>query len=145
MLTIKKILCTTDFSAPSLKGVDYAVELAKVFKAELVVTHVLPMLPPTSYAPNIAMEVPEFEAILHKESADKLNELVKTRIPAAVKAQALIGHGNAAKEVVRIAGETKTDLIVIAAQGHTAWHDFVLGSVTEKVVRHAPCPVFIVR
>jgi len=145
MLTIKKIVCPTDFSAPSLKGVDYAVELVKLFQAELVVAHVLHDLPPRPNDPNISFEVPEYERILHKEFADKLDELVKTRIPKTIKALAVLGHGNAAKEIVRIAGETKADLIVIAAQGHTAWHNLVMGSVAEKVVRHATCPVFVVR
>jgi nucleotide-binding universal stress UspA family protein len=145
MLTIKKIVYPTDFSVPSLKGVDYAVELAKHFKAELVVTHVILDLPPRPDDPNISFEIPEYEGIIHKEFADKLDELVKTRIPKTIKAQAVIGHGNAAKEIVRIAGETKADLIVIAAHGHTAWHNLVMGSVAEKVVRLATGPVLIVR
>jgi nucleotide-binding universal stress UspA family protein len=145
MPKIKKIVTSTDFSAPSFKGVDYAVELAQLFQAELIVTHVLHDLPPKPDDPNISFEVPEFERIVHKEFADKLDDLVKTRIPRTVKAQPVIGHGNAAKEIVRIAEEVKADLIVISAQGHTAFHNFMIGSVTEKIVRISPIPVLIVR
>ena len=78
-------------------------------------------------------------------SVYKLHEIVKTRIPAEIKAEAIIGHGHAAKEIIRIAEEIKAGLIVIATQGHTGWSHLLLGSVAEKVIRHAPCPVFCVR
>ncbi|MCX6562289.1 MAG: universal stress protein [Candidatus Aminicenantes bacterium] len=145
MLAIKKIVCPTDFSDPSYQGLDYAIDLAKLFQAELSVVHVLNVLPHSPTDANISFEIPEFERIMHKESEDKLKEIVKTRVPAAIKADAVIGHGNAAKEIVRIAEEGKADLIVIATQGHTGWHHLVMGSIAEKVIRHAPCPVFAVR
>lgn len=145
MLAIKKIVCPTDFSEPSYQGLDYAIELAKLFQAELSVVHVLNVLPHSASDPNISFEIPEYERIMHKESADKLKEIVKTRVPAAIKAAAVIGHGNAAKEIVRIAEEGKADLIVIPTQGHTGWHHLLLGSVAEKVIRHAPCPVLAIR
>jgi len=146
MLAIKKILVPTDFSEPSYQGLEAAVDLAKLFQAELAVVHVLAVLPPNPADPNISFEVPEFEAIVHKDSIDKLHEIVKTRIPAGIKATAIVGHGHAAKEIVRIAEEEfKADLIVIATQGHTGWSHLLLGSVAEKVLRHAPCPVFSVR
>jgi universal stress protein A len=145
MLTIKTILCPTDFSEPSLHGLDTAVELAGLFKAELKVMYVLPLLPPSPTDPNFEFEVPEYENILHKDSEKKLDEIIKTKIPAAVKAIAVIGHGNAAKEIVRVAEEDKVDLIVIATHGHAGWHHLVMGSVAEKVIRHAPCPVYAVR
>jgi nucleotide-binding universal stress UspA family protein len=145
MLSIKKILVTTDFSEPSYKGLDAAIDLAELFHAELAIVHVLAVLPPNPSDPNISFEVPEFEAIVHKDSCDKLQEIVKTRIPAGIKAEPIIGHGHAAKEIIRIAGEEKVDLIVIATQGHTGWSHLLLGSVAEKVIRHSPCPVFCVR
>jgi len=145
MVAFKKIVCPTDFSEPSLQGLDYAVEVAKLFQAELEVVHVLPVMPASPTDPNISFSIPEYERILHKESEDKLNDLVKTRVPAAIKATAAIGHGSAAKEIVRIAEEAKADLIVIATQGHTGWHHLVIGSVAEKVIRHATCPVLAIR
>jgi universal stress protein A len=146
MLHIKKILVPTDFSEASYKGLEAAVDLAQLFQAELAVVHVLAVLPPNPSDPNISFEVPEFEAIVHKDSIDKLHEIVKTRVPAGLKAAAIVGHGHAAKEIVRIAEEEfKADLIVISTQGHTGWSHLLLGSVAEKVLRHAPCPVFAVR
>jgi nucleotide-binding universal stress UspA family protein len=55
------------------------------------------------------------------------------------------GHGNAAAEIVRIADREQVDVIVIATYGKTGWRRLVLGSVAEKVVRLATCPVVTVR
>jgi nucleotide-binding universal stress UspA family protein len=145
MLTIKKILCPTDFSEASLHGLDVAVDLAGLFQAELKVVYVLPVLPPSPTDPNYTYEIPEFERILHKDSETKLNEIVKAHVPATIKAESVLGHGNAAKEIVRMAEEGHIDLIVIATHGHSGWHHLVMGSVAEKVLRHAHCPVFAVR
>lgn len=145
MLTIKKILCSTDFSEPSYKGLEYAKELAALFKAELAVAYVLPLLPHQPTDPNISFSIPEYERILHKDSEEKLQSIIQQHFPDGPKVQAIIGHGNAAKEIVRIAEEEKSDLIVIATHGLSGWHHFIVGSVAEKVIRTAPCPVFAVR
>ena len=145
MLTIKKILCPTDFSDASLKGLEYAVDLAAQFQAEIKVLYVLPVMPSAPNDPNISFEVPEFERLVHKDSEQKLQAIVDARIPKTIKAVAAIGHGSAAKEIVRIAEEDKSDLIVIATHGHSGWHHLVLGSVAEKVIRMAHCPVFAYR
>jgi nucleotide-binding universal stress UspA family protein len=57
----------------------------------------------------------------------------------------LVTHGQAAAEVVRIAGEKQVSLIVIATHGRTGLRRLALGSVAEHVIRHAPCPVLVVR
>lgn len=145
MLTIKKILCPVDFSEPSAHGLDYAVEFAKQFGSEIEVLYVLPVMPPSPTDPNLEFSVPEFEGLLHKEAKDQLDALVKEKIPAGVNFKATIGHGHAAKEIIKVAEKSKANLVVIATQGHSGWHHLLLGSVAEKVIRHAPCPVFIVR
>ncbi len=145
MLTVKKILCPTDFSEASLRGLAAAVELANLFQAELLLVNVIPILPPKPTDLNFEFEVPEYEGILHKDAEAKLAELLKTVVPAGLAARAVLGHGHPAKEIIRIAEEEKVELIVIATHGHTGWHHLLLGSVAEKVIRHAPCPVFAVR
>jgi len=145
MLTIKKILCSTDFSEPSYQGLEYAGELASLFQAELSVVYVLPLLPHQATDPNISFTIPEYERILHKDAEQQLNEIIKKRLPKTLKVRAIIGHGSAAKEIIRLAEEEKTDLIVISTHGLSGWHHLVVGSVAEKVIRTAPCPVFAVR
>ena len=145
MLTIKKILCPTDFSEASLKGLDYAVEMASLFQAELSIVYVLPILPHSATDPNIHFEIPEYERMIHKDSEKQLEAIIAQRVPKNLTARTLIGHGNPAHEIVRLAEEEKADLIVIATHGHTGFHHLVVGSVAEKVIRLAHCPVFAVR
>ena len=145
MLKIKKILCPTDFSEPSLKGLDYAVDMAKAFRAKLVVVYVLPILPASATNPNLHYQIPEYERMIHKDSDEQLKAIISKRVPKSLKARPLIGHGNAAHEIVRLAEKEKADLVVIATHGHTGLHHLVVGSVAEKVVRLAHCPVLAVR
>jgi universal stress protein A len=145
MLSVKKILCPTDFSEASLRGLAAAVELARLFQAELLVANIIPVVPPSPTDPNFEFEIPEYEGILHKDAEAKLAELLKTSVPAPIAARAVLGHGHPAKEIIRIAEEEKVEMIVIATHGVTGWHHLVLGSVAEKVIRHAPCPVFAIR
>ena len=148
MLKVKKILCPTDLSEPSLNALDYAVEIASLFQAELKLLYVVPVLPPRPVAPGdplTSYEIPEYEPMLRKESERQLKAIVAERVPKSVKVDPTITNGKPAYEIVRIAEEDKADLIVIATQGHTGWHKFVVGSVAEKVIQMAPCPVLAVR
>jgi nucleotide-binding universal stress UspA family protein len=83
--------------------------------------------------------------MIHKDSEQQLKAIVSKRVPRNLKVRTLIGHGNAAHEIVRLAEEEKVNLIVIATHGHTGFHHLVVGSVAEKVVRLAHCPVLAVR
>jgi universal stress protein A len=145
MMTIKKILCPIDFSAPSLKGLDYAVEMAILCRAQLSVVYVLPILPVSASNLNINLRIPEYERMIHKDSEQQLKAIVAKRVPKRLKVRTLIGHGNAAHEILRLAKEEKVNLIVIATHGHTGFHHLVVGSVAEKIVRLAHCPVLAVR
>ena len=78
-------------------------------------------------------------------SGRELGRLIAERAPRTLNVRSVIGHGNPAKEIVRFADEEKMDLIVMSTQGHSGWHNFLIGSVAEKVVRMATCPVFAVK
>ena len=145
MLKIKKILCPTDFSEPSLKGLEVGVDLATLFKAKLDVIYVLPILPATAKDANLQFAIPEYERMIHIDAEQQLQAVVSQRVSKNLKTRTLIGHGNPAHEIVRLAQEEKADLIVIATHGHTGFHHLVVGSVAEKVIRLAPCPVLAVR
>ena len=145
MLAIKKILCPVDFSEPSLLGLSYSAELARLFEADIEVIYVLPIFPPQPIDPQFSFQVPEYEILLHRDAETRLAALVKEKIPEGIKAVPVVGHGSAGKEIVKRAEETKADLIVISSHGHGGWHHLVMGSVAERVIRHSPCPVFVVR
>ena len=142
MLPFKKILCPTDFSEPAFVALKRAEELARHFAAELIVAHVIPTLPgPHSFPdPQAALnfEVPLFQQELAIKAEQMLKELVSHH---KAETRDLVTTGEAAPEILRIAREEHVDLIVIASHGLTGWRRLVHGSVAEKVVRQATCPV----
>jgi len=146
MLPIKTILCPTDFSEASLTGVKAASELAEHFGAEICLVHVVPVLPTAPPDPNYVFKVPEYERLLHADAQRNLNKLQEEMTSQHhIKARTFVGHGQAADEIVKIAVTEKAGMIVIATHGSTGWRHLVFGSVAEKVVRLAPCPVLTVR
>ena len=145
MLAVKTILCPTDFSEPSHEGLKYAIELATQFSAELCVVNVVPAVPPLPTNPNFVFEIPEYERGLHADAERRLRELIEQRVPKSLKSRTVIGHGDAGREIVRIAEDERADLIVMATTGLTGLRHILFGSVAEKVVRLAVCPVLTVR
>jgi universal stress protein A len=148
MLPFKRILCPTDFSEPALVAVKRADELARHFSAELIVAHAIPEIPgPHTYAdPPVAtsFDVPLYQQELAIYAENRLKDLVSHQISAKVRTRDLVTTGEAAPEILRIAAAEHVDLIVIASHGETGWRRLVFGSVAEKVVRHAPCPVLTI-
>jgi len=148
MLPFKRILCPTDFSEPALVALKRAEELARHFSAELLVVHAVPELPgPHAYAdPPVAttIEVPLYQQELANYAEKMLKELVSHLISPEVRTRDLVTTGDAAPEILRIAAQEHVDLIVIASHGEKGWRRLVFGSVAEKVVRHAPCPVLTI-
>jgi len=143
MLPFKKILYPTDFSDPSYEALKAANEFALLFSAELCVVHVVS---PVVTAPGD----PSGSDFLILEEMDKaaresLKEMVKKGIPKGLLVRQIVVLGEAAEEIIRISEEERVDLIVIATHGQTGWRHFVFGSVAEKVVRLAPCPVLTIR
>jgi nucleotide-binding universal stress UspA family protein len=145
MLPFKKILCPTDFSEPALVALKRADELARHFSAELLVMHVIPSLPgPHTYAdPPLAtsFDVPIFQQQLAIQAEQMLKDLVTSH---KMRVRDIVTTGEAAPEILRIAEKERVDLIVIASHGEKGWRRLVFGSVAEKVVRQAPCPVLTI-
>ena len=145
MLPPKLILSPLDFSDPSHESLNTAADLASKFGAELLLVHVVPMLPRLP-SPAAIFNEAEFEQELHKDAVVRLNELTRKLTEKALKVRAEVGTANdVGIEIIRLAGHNSVDLIVIATHGVTGLHRFVFGSVAEKVVRLAECPVLILR
>lgn len=143
MLTVKKILCPTDFSAASKRALEIAIPLAEKFGAQIYLVHVVPAIPHVTASPTARFDVPEYERLLRSDAEKQLAETAKS--VGAVKSHQILGHGNAADGILKAAEENGVDLIVIATAGATGWEHVVFGSVAEKVVRRAQCPVLTVR
>lgn len=145
MLPIKTILCPTDFSPPSLAAVKAAAELALQFGAEICLAYVVPTIPLPTSDPAYDFELPEYEKILHDDAVKKLRDLRDDITTPGMAVRTVVGHGQAADEIVILAAAERADLIVIATHGSTGLRHFVFGSVAEKVVRLAGCPVLTLR
>lgn len=145
MLPLRLILCPTDFSKSSQKALEAAGELASHFNAELFLVHIVPFLPPIPSTPEVTFNLAEYEELLHADAEDKLHKLRDALSAKHLRVRTMVGHGPAAEEIVLIASKERVDLIVIATHGATGFQRVVFGSVTEKVVRTAACPVLTIR
>lgn len=145
MFPATKILCPTDFSEPARRALEAGIELADKFSAELVLVHVL------SPVPAIAAGGYNLEKVrgdLEKEARELMK---KTVAELSAKNQAVSSHivdgvGTRPSEyIVELAEKEEADLIVMATHGQSGWGRVFFGSVAEKVVRLAECPVLTVR
>ena len=145
MLPIKRILAPTDFSDVSIDTVVSASELSAHFKAELMVAHVIPPIPTLPSDPHYNFEVPAYQDALRDNAKKQLEETIKKHVNQEIDAFPYVTYGDPAKEIVRISETEGIDLIVIATHGLTGWQHIVFGSVAERVIRTAKCPVITVR
>ena len=145
-MQIRRLLYPTDFSEATKVAANYACDMADKFGAELHVLHVLHDL--TSLMPYTAVTIwakPEHIG----ELVGRAEEIIAA-VPDAVwsKGKAVVRKvrvGNVADEITSYARQHAIDLIVIGTHGHTGLKHAVLGSIAEKVVRTADCPVLTIR
>lgn len=141
-----KLLCAIDFSPASLLALRYALSLAQEANAELLLLHVVEELPevePSSYSP--LFDVPGYRRALEGAALDRLRALVPEEARTWCRPQELVGHGKAWREILRVARERGTDLLVMGVQGRGALDLALFGSTTHHVVRGGACPVLTLR
>lgn len=148
MLPFKKVLCPTDFSEPACEAVSAAGEVANAFSAGLVLVHVVE---PLSTLPAVSAEggpyefnVAAYEQALVSSAAERLHQTALKRLPKNLKVVERVVQGPVAAQIVEVAKEEGADLIVISTHGATGIRHLLLGSVAEKVVRLATCPVLTI-
>ena len=151
MLPFRRVLVPTDFSEISLEALPVAVEIAAHFNAELLLVHILPVdtptpwdIPPYADFGLASLPLPDYETQVRQEVERRL-EMVASKHAHGVRVRGLVGRGDAAAEIGRMATAENADLIVQATHGWTGWRHLVFGSVAEKVLREAPCAVLSVR
>jgi nucleotide-binding universal stress UspA family protein len=146
LIELRRILVPTDFSKFSQVALAYAAALAEKFGAELYLLHVVQdltvFLPEAvETAPAVALPVDQFLAAARTAMERSARDSSLKDLPVHQEVRV----GTPFYEIVRFAREGKMDLIVMGTHGHTGLVHVLLGSVTEKVVRKAPCPVLTVR
>jgi nucleotide-binding universal stress UspA family protein len=147
MLPFKKILCPTDFSEPSYEAIKTAGELAYHFGSELYIVHVIAPVPviPVSIGPEpSAFNVSLYEQELDVSSKRALEEVVNQLESKELKTHLIALRGDPADEILRTVDEENVDLMVIATRGRRGLDRLIFGSVAEKVVRLATCPVLTI-
>jgi nucleotide-binding universal stress UspA family protein len=140
---LKRILVPIDFSDCSKKALQYALPLAKQHQAAITLLYVVPL----SYAVGEygGTDYVSLEAET-RASADKaLAALAVDEIRGEVPADAVVRSGSTAFEIIEAAKRLPADIIVVSTHGRTGLKHVFLGSVAEDIVRHAPCPVLVVR
>jgi nucleotide-binding universal stress UspA family protein len=145
MLSPKLILSPIDFSDPSHAALDVAMDFAVRFGAELLLVHVVPAIPDLPDDVSMLKEG-EYDQSLVDAAAKRLSDLAATLAQKNVKARTEVGTADdIGMELVRIAEHSHADMIIIATHGMTGWRKIAFGSVAEKVVKQASCPVLVLR
>jgi len=146
-IMIKKILCPTDFSENSEHALKYALTLATLSQAERRLFHVVE---PITYPQSTELFEPvldEVELMMKMEAAfqTQLEDQVSALKDEYSKITGKIVTGNTFLAIIQAARDESVDIIVMGTHGRTGLAHVLIGSVAEKVVREAPCPVLTVK
>jgi len=143
-LRIKQILVPIDFSECSLKALRYAIPLAKEHRAAVTLAYVAPAIS-GAFGEYGAFDPVSVTKDMRERAERDLARLVVDEVRGMVPADTLVRAGCAVEEIINVARKLPADLIVISTHGRSGLNHVLLGSVAERVVRHAPCPVLVVR
>jgi nucleotide-binding universal stress UspA family protein len=146
-MEIRSILLPTDFSDCGNYALTYAASLARTFKASIICLNVIePIVPAVGYSGMTEpLPIADITEQLENSAERELPKLAECDECAGLEVEELVVHGEAAAEIVRVAKDREVDLIVISSHGRTGLGRILFGSTAEAVVRHAPCPVLVVK
>lgn len=149
MIKIETILVPTDFSEFSKYALNYAIAFAQSFKARIVLIHITPERDMDAIRQaSVYMQGENVEELMAQRKAEdrkNLEEFIPPELKKGIKIETIHRVGIPFIEIIKAAREKKVDLIVIATHGRTGLSHILFGSVAEKVVRKAPCPVLSIR
>src|SRR6202045_1795119 len=145
MLEIKLILCPIDFSEFSVRAYQHALSLAEHYRARLVAQHVVELwrYPYADYAASVG-DYERFSRALREGGKEQLEEFVKNHTHDEIQPELVVHEGIAPDSILSFAQAEKTDVIVMGTHGRRGFDRLLLGSVTDRVMRMAPCPVLAV-
>lgn len=147
IMEIRSILLPTDFSACANQALSYAAYFARLHGAKIVCVHVIePIIPAVGYT-GLAetLPTPDLSEQLEDAAEREFPKIADCEEFHGLEVDEVIAHGDAAAEIVRLAAEREIDMIVISSHGRTGFGRIIFGSIAEEVVRHAPCPVLVVK
>ncbi|HOW66079.1 MAG TPA: universal stress protein [Candidatus Paceibacterota bacterium] len=142
-IRLGKILVPVDFSDPSRKALKYATAFAAHFRASVILLHVVEF---NFVGSDFGLvELSQVETDMRESAAQRIGEWLKEEVGAGLSAESMVRCGRPYLEIIDTAKESEVDMILIAAHGHSSLAHILLGSTVERVVRHAPCPVLVLR
>jgi nucleotide-binding universal stress UspA family protein len=144
-LKIRRIMAPVDFSTNSRQALRHAIAFAAHYKATLVLLHVVePVVYPADLGfPPMTLQT---TAVDFQDAAKaRLQMLVEEELPEGIPLETRIKVGRPYQEICDTAAKEKIDLLIVSTHGYTGLKHVLLGSTAERVVRHAPCPVLVVR
>jgi nucleotide-binding universal stress UspA family protein len=146
-MEVRSILLPTDFSDCGNYALAYATSLARKFEASIICVHVIePIVPSVGYSGMTEpLPIADISDQLEVSAEHELPKFAECEECAGLEVEELIVHGEAASEIVRVAKDRQVDLIVISSHGRTGLGRMLFGSTAEAVVRHATCPVLVVK
>ena len=140
---IKKIMAPIDFSASSMEGMRKAMELARSVDAEVHIVHVI--APHFSLVENVLNAEQARESLMLEEAEEELARIKKDDLGNSKKVVTNAVIGPPVQRLCEYAKQQNIDLIVMSTHGRTGADFIMIGSVTEKLVRNAPCSVLVFR
>lgn len=145
MIEIRRILCPIDFSDHSRRALDHALAIAKWYHASVTMLHVSPLLPVAAYASGSGM--PPYLRLTAEERQgleESMRRFAEGEAGTGAPIEFELIEGHTATTILARADDLKPDLLVLGTHGRSGFERWVLGSVTEKVLRKAVCPVLTV-
>jgi len=140
---VRNVLVPVDFSENAEAAAQYASDLAQKFGAKLQLLHVVEPASFVNDLSNVPFTLSDKQ--LEATAMTDLEALSTRFVDPAVQASWMVKHGKGYQEIVKAAKELKADMIVISTHGYTGLKHTIMGSTAERVVRHAPCPVLVLR
>ena len=153
----KNVLVPLDGSEHSLRALETAIQIAKKFDAKMTLIHVYSvtvtpviMPEPTTLTPSgvPVMTPAEVTKIVEtaREAGQKILADGKRKVESEhIAVETVLKEGNTVQEITKLAKEAKSDLIVMGVKGISKLRELLVGSVSEGVIRQAPCPVLVVK
>ena len=143
-MAAQRFLVPLDFSEYANQALDYAINLASKLGARLTLLHVIQPLPLGGV--DMGVTVPyTYIQDLEAEIMESMNDYLERVTAAGLEGEIAVVHGVPFHEIIEMAKTQQMDLIVMGTHGRTGFQHVLLGSVAEKVVRLAPCPVLVAR
>jgi len=143
-LRIKSILVPVDFSESSGEAFDYALAFARHFGAKLTLLHVVEIAAAGDFANTFPLLLGD--GVILAGCQGRLETMVKEQgIDPGLIERIIVREGRSFHEITEAAEQLGIDLIIISTHGYTGLKHVLMGGTTERVVRHAPCPVLVVR